>query len=133
MLAADEQSWDVCLDQIVFEVVAVEEVVVVVVVVVCECDCNDGDYFVCQYFAVNVVVEAETAEVEIVEVVVLVQAAVVVVVVKLAEILQIKSSLSKTTPNSCLFRCSACRGRQRELGRMTETNLELFRNLLNKF
>ncbi len=128
MLAADEQSWDVCLDQIVFEVVAVEEVVVVVVV--CECDCNDGDYFVCQDFAVNVVVEVEPAEVEIVEVVVLVQAA--VVVVKLAEILQIKSSLSKTTPNSFQFPWSGFRGRQREKCLMTETNLELFRNLSRK-
>ncbi len=126
MLSADEQSWDVCLHQIVFEVVAVEDAVVVV----CECDCNDGDYFVCQYFAVNVVVEAETAEVEIVEVVVLVQAA--VVAVKLAEILQTKSSLSKTTPNSCLFLYSGFRGRQREKCRIAETNLELFRNLSKK-
>ncbi len=123
MLAADEQSWDVCLDQIVFEVVADEEVVVVVV---CECDCNDGDYFVCQYFAV----EVEPAEVDIVEVVVLVQAP--VVVVKLAEILQIKSSLSKTTPNSFQFPCSGCRGRQREKCLIAETNLDLFRNLSKK-
>ncbi len=123
MLSADEQSWDIGLDQIVFEVV---------VVVVCECDCNDDDYFAYQYFAVNVVVEVEPAEVEIVEVVVLVQAAVVVVVVKLAEILQIKSSLSKTTPNSCLFPCSGFRGRQREKCLMAETNLELFRNLSRK-
>ena len=122
MLAADEQSWDVCLDQIVFEVVAVEEVAAVV----CECDCNDGDYFACQYFAV----EVEPAEVDIVEVVVLVQAP--VVVVKLAEILQIKSSLSKTTPNSCLFPCSGCRGRQREKCLIAETNLDLFRNLSKK-
>ena len=121
MLSADEQSWDIGLDQIVFEVV---------VVVVCECDCNDDDYFAYQYFAVNVVVEVEPAEVEIVEVVVLVQAP--VVVVKLAEILQIKSSLSKTTPNSCLFPCSGCRGRQREKCLIAETNLELFRNLSKK-
>ncbi len=127
MLSADDQSWDIGLDQIVFEVVAVEEVVVVVV---CECDCNDDDYYSYQYFAVNVVVEVEPAEVEIVEVVVLVQAAVVVVVVKLAEILQIKSSLSKTTPNSFQFPWSGFRGRQRE---KSLANRGLFRILLKAF